>query len=900
MKKNRKIKEQKKNEENQKVTYNRIDILIVGAYILIPLIFFIKLLVTKNYMVAGDGLGYLAGSQFIKYGIVNGEIPLWNRFNAAGTPFVGDIQNKFFYPFMWIYLIFSAQLGFKLYFLMHLSLAGIFMYFYLRNIGLIRATSFFGGIVFMFSNVIIIRYEHINIMNSIIWMPLMLLLVENLVSNPKNKFAIILGLVMGLQFLGGFPQTALYTDIVVFFYYIFISCQNKITLKNIIKKISVSIIIYIGIISIQLIPLIELMKFSGRNNVSYEFFASYSFDIRLLANMVFPRFWGPWAGYLNKPMEFPTDIYLGVIVFNLIIYTMLFDYKNQKVKLLRRIMIITLLFSCAPQIPFLGHLIYKVPIINSFRVLSRSFFILVISGIILSSIGLNKIIINREYNRYFKYSSILCIIILVFAIISNKMLTNNNFDNVYLPTILLSMANLLVAFIMMRCKFDNKKSDRLTKFIVITMSIICVLDVYYFNIDIESNRYRTGGLFTKAKNINEVEINSDISKYLQQQEIEQYRIILDYDTDGQYYKEAMGLKANNNIFNRLMSMQSYITFENKQYLNINSVNNGKYINTKDSNLDVLSMFSNKYIVKEKDSKLLFAYNVKGKEIYVNEKPLEIELLKNNIGGIPIAINLEKNTNLKVEIEFNIDEIPSEFFTIDLYGSNYDLYEANKELVNQIKVGKNKFEFILNTGDVEIPDDAVLRIVGYNKDSDSKITINKLVVSKIDEKIDDRMKLVYENNDLVVYENLNAKPIIFSPQKVINIETSDASQNIWDNKKMDEISYVNGFKNLDITDTSIEILDIKNNSVSANVKSEKETFVNMSQCYYPGWNVYVDGEKSNLYIVNNVIQGVAIPTGEHEIVFKYQPKSLYLGAFISLITLIISIFVLFKNKTKNII
>lgn len=898
MKKNKKIKERKKSEENQKVTYNRIDILIVGAYILIPLIFFIKLLVTKNYMVAGDGLGYLAGSQFIKDGIVNGEIPLWNRFNAAGTPFVGDIQNKFFYPLMWIYLIFSAQLGFKLYFLMHLSLAGIFMYFYLRNIGLIRATSFFGGIVFMFSNLIIIRYEHINIMNSIIWMPLMLLLVENLVSTQKNKFAIILGLVMGLQFLGGFPQIALYTDIVVFFYYISISCQNKITFKNIIKKISVSIIIYIGIISIQLIPLIELMKFSGRNNVSYEFFSSYSFDIRMLATMIFPEFWGPWANHLNKAIEFPTDIYLGVIVFNLIIYTMIFHYKNKKVKLLRIIMIITLLFSCAPQIPFLGHLIYKAPIINSFRVLSRALFIFVISGIILSSIGLNKVIVNKEYNRYFKFSSSLFIIILVSAIISNKMLTNNNFANVYLPTILLSLANLLIAFIMMRYKFYNNKSDRLTKFIIITMSIICVLDVYYFNIDSGGDVYRDGALFNQTKNKIDVCLNSEISEYLKKQiDIEQYRIILDYDSDGKYYKEAIGLKANNNIFNRLMSMQSYITFENKQYLNINSVNNGKYINSKDSNLDILSMFSNKYIVKEKDSRLLFVDNVKGKTIYFNEEPLELELLKNNVGGIPIAINLEQNTNLKVEIEFNIDEIPSEFFTIDLYGSNYDLAEANQELGNKIKVGENKFEFMLNTGAVEIPDDAVLRIVGYNKDSDSKITINKLVVSKIDEKIDDRMKMVYENNNLVVYENLNAKPIIFSPQKVINIETSDISQNIWDSKKMNEISYVNGFKNLDITDTSIEIIDIKNNSVSANVKSEKETFVNMSQCYYPGWNVYVDGEKSNLYIVNNVIQGVAIPAGEHEIVFRFQPKSLYLGAFISLITLIISMFVLSRSTRK---
>ena len=59
--------------------------------------------------------------------------------------------------------------------------------------------------------------------------------------------------------------------------------------------------------------------------------------------------------------------------------------------------------------------------------------------------------------------------------------------------------------------------------------------------------------------------------------------------------------------------------------------------------------------------------------------------------------------------------------------------------------------------------------------------------------------------------------------------------------MDRISYVKGSNNLK-TDGSIDILEVKNNSLQALVKSQNGTFVNHAQAYYPGWKAYVDGKK----------------------------------------------------------
>jgi len=61
---------------------------------------------------------------------------------------------------------------------------------------------------------------------------------------------------------------------------------------------------------------------------------------------------------------------------------------------------------------------------------------------------------------------------------------------------------------------------------------------------------------------------------------------------------------------------------------------------------------------------------------------------------------------------------------------------------------------------------------------------------------------------------------------------------------------------------------------------------LSELYYPGWNVYVDGVSKPLYATNLTMRGVYVPSGEHQIEFIYEPLSFRLGIYISLVTGII--------------
>lgn len=899
----------------------KIDLFIVVMYIILPILFFWRILGADTWMAAGDGFLNISSNSIIKEGIINGDIPLWNRFNASGTAFMADIQNKFFYPFTWLIMPLPIKLGFKMFFLLHLSLGAIFMYMYLKSIKISRLTAFLGGIIFMFSNLLIIRYEHINVMDSIIWTPMLLLLVEKLVVNKKSKYSVFLGLVMAIQFLGGFPQIAIYSDIFIFGYYLIASYnrekQIEKVVKNVIKQSIIFISTYIGVAAMQIIPLIELMRFSGRNIISYEYFASYSYNLRMLASMLFPSFWGSWASNLKAPMEFPTDIYVGIIPLCLIIYGVIVYNKEKRVRFLIFTMIITMLYACSPQVSLLGKIIYKIPILGSFRVQSRILFLFVIAAIILSMFTLEKIFEKNEFEKYFKFSVgifiMSCIASIIMISFAKTPIINIEYKNyyeslgIYKNTIFMLILNMIMAYVM----FKKKLLLRKRQFRGIIYFILCVLivgDVYYINIDDASGRFRKSGIMKGLESNGNLE--SSATEFLHSQpDIDKYRYILDNYTNEEFISAPLGLNANNNIYNKLMSVQSYITFENKNYLSLTGAINGKFITTNGMNFDinpsVLSMLSDKYIIKHKGGGIPNFNTIIGeKSIYDSGEEIKVISTPQNVGVYPININIQKNKMLVIEGEMYIKDIPDKFITLDLYGNNgsYDLAECNEELLPKVSNGSNNFKFVISTGNVEIPKDAVFRICMYDSKKNNEIVVKNLKISEIQTETVQKLESVYEDKDITIYENNQAKPILYMPKEVINFDNNaEKIDTLRIDKDLVNTSYITGFKNMNLEEikSTIDITGVKNNSVTANITVSEDAFINMSQCYYPGWNVYIDGKKSKLYEVNSVIQGSEIPKGTHMVKFEYQPNSMYVGIIISISTIII-ILILFikKNKIKQ--
>jgi hypothetical protein len=69
--------------------------------------------------------------------------------------------------------------------------------------------------------------------------------------------------------------------------------------------------------------------------------------------------------------------------------------------------------------------------------------------------------------------------------------------------------------------------------------------------------------------------------------------------------------------------------------------------------------------------------------------------------------------------------------------------------------------------------------------------------------------------------------------------------------------------------------------------------------YPGWRAWVDGDLDTVHRVNYALRGVSLPVGAHEVVLRYRPLSLYVGALVSVGTLCVAIvFALLRARMRS--
>ena len=96
---------------------------------------------------------------------------------------------------------------------------------------------------------------------------------------------------------------------------------------------------------------------------------------------------------------------------------------------------------------------------------------------------------------------------------------------------------------------------------------------------------------------------------------------------------------------------------------------------------------------------------------------------------------------------------------------------------------------------------------------------------------------------------------------------------------------NNLDGCEISNALISIVEESPNTVEIRIDSDAPGWLVLSDVSYPGWKVWIDGEKSPIYHANYAFKAVEVPEGNHYIRFSYQPMSFYFGISLTLITVL---------------
>jgi hypothetical protein len=85
-----------------------------------------------------------------------------------------------------------------------------------------------------------------------------------------------------------------------------------------------------------------------------------------------------------------------------------------------------------------------------------------------------------------------------------------------------------------------------------------------------------------------------------------------------------------------------------------------------------------------------------------------------------------------------------------------------------------------------------------------------------------------------------------------------------------------------SDGSIVLTEYQPNYLKYSSQADTEQLAVFSEIYYDkGWESFIDGKKAPHFRIDYVLRAMVLPPGQHEIEFKFEPQSYYLGNKISL-------------------
>lgn len=348
----------------------------------------------------------------------SGQMPVWNPYEMSGKPLLANFQSSPFYPLNILLFIGSFPTMWSIFILLQPLLGGLFMYWYLRNFKLHQLASLMGALSFAFSGFFVAWLEWGNVVHTALWLPLILLSIEKIVSliqerakgkaqNVKQKLKVKNIYIWSGVYVFAFASSLFAGHIQIFFYSIVFSILYFIARwwqfgknKKLLGLFVALNLTFLLITAIQWIPTLQFISQSARDlDQSYltqeGWFIPWQHLIQFFApdffgNPTTLNYWGTWNyGELVG--------YIGIIPFVFAVFALL-SRLGKKTFFFGLALLISLLFALPTPLARLPFDL-NIPLLSTSQP-TRLLFISIFSLSTLAAFGMDYFMVKHlENNR---------------------------------------------------------------------------------------------------------------------------------------------------------------------------------------------------------------------------------------------------------------------------------------------------------------------------------------------------------------------------------------------------------------------------------------------------------------------------------------------------------------------
>ncbi len=330
-----------------------------------------------------------------------GGIPLWNPYMFGGLPFVASMHGDMFYPLSFLRLFLRADQALNAWFAIHLVLAGIFTYAFLRTLRVSWTGAVVGALAYQLSGIVASQVSpgHDGKLAVSALLPLLLTGLVLAIQKRRAEGYGLLALVVALDILSPQVQMAQYSLIVAGLFTLwlcFVDSERPDTARarwTALGLAALAVAVGVAITMIQIYPFYGNSDYAARTagNQGWEYATSWSMPPENIVDWLVPGFTGVLDQYWGRNFAKLHSEYVGAGILALAVLGFANRARRSLAWFLGGVGLLFVLVSLGGHTPFYRLWYAIVPGVKVTRAAGMAFFIPTFVFCVAAALGVERL-----------------------------------------------------------------------------------------------------------------------------------------------------------------------------------------------------------------------------------------------------------------------------------------------------------------------------------------------------------------------------------------------------------------------------------------------------------------------------------------------------------------------------